>query len=106
MDGSRNNVDVTSLEKWNPYRVTVEAWTKAGAGPACDPLETRTQEDVPDEPRRVRISPVTSSSLLVKWKAPKKPNGRIRGYQIHYQAITKQVAVINNNIDGNNKQTN
>lgn len=44
---------------------------------------------VPSEPRDVKVIPLNSSSLNVKWLPPeaREQNGLIRGYQIHIQEI-------------------
>ena len=38
----------------------------------------------------MRLRALNSTCIQVRWKNPRQPNGRLRGFQIHYQAITKR----------------
>ncbi|XP_022247937.1 tyrosine-protein phosphatase Lar-like isoform X3 [Limulus polyphemus] len=88
---------IDGLEKWTKYYIWVLAGTVVGDGPLSAPLIVQTDEDVPGEPRNVKVDPVNSTSLQVQWKPPanKDRNGLIRGYQIHIQEKDK-----NNNFVG------
>ncbi|XP_022247809.1 tyrosine-protein phosphatase Lar-like isoform X3 [Limulus polyphemus] len=82
---------IDGLEKWTKYHIWVLAGTVVGDGPLSAPLIVQTDEDVPGEPRNVKVEPVNSTSLQVQWKPPanKDRNGLIRGYQIHIQEKDK-----------------
>jgi Fibronectin type III domain len=49
---------------------------------------------VPGEPRDVSLNAVNSTTINVKWKAPKENdrNGIIRGYHIHVHEIKDEVS--------------
>lgn len=88
---------IGGLEKWTEYRVWVLAGTSVGDGPPSPPIFVKTDEDVPGEPRQVKVSAVNSTSINVRWKPPsnKDRNGLIRGYQIHVQEVTKEGDLVN-----------
>ncbi|KAI1290100.1 Tyrosine-protein phosphatase Lar [Halotydeus destructor] len=85
-----------NLEEWTNYSVQVLAGTKVGDGPVAT-LVLRTDEDVPGEPRDVKVTALNSSAVRVDWKPPtnKEQNGLIRGYQIHLQEINAAGEFIN-----------
>ncbi|KAJ6224858.1 hypothetical protein RDWZM_003403 [Blomia tropicalis] len=78
---------IDNLEKWTQYRVQLLAGTKIGDGPLSEPIIVRTDEDVPGEPKEVKVEALNSSSLNIKWLSPEAKNGLIRGYQIYVQEI-------------------
>nr|XP_027202384.1 tyrosine-protein phosphatase Lar-like isoform X2 [Dermatophagoides pteronyssinus] len=82
---------LNDLKHWTQYQVEILAGTKIGDGPASDPIVVRTEEDVPGEPRDVKVLAINSSSVQVHWLHPEdsEHNGLIRGYQIHIQEIDK-----------------
>ncbi|XP_059156941.1 tyrosine-protein phosphatase Lar-like isoform X3 [Physella acuta] len=77
---------IGGLKTWTDYKVWVSAFNMAGEGPGSAPVTARTDEDVPGEPKRVRVEAVNSTSLMVEWEPPppKEQNGAIKGYQVHY----------------------
>lgn len=88
---------VTGLDKWTPYRIWVLAGTSVGDGPGSSPVLVRTDEDVPGEPRTVKVTALNSTALAVSWKPPsnRDRNGLIRGYQIHVQEMNRHGDLIN-----------
>ncbi|KAG8188904.1 hypothetical protein JTE90_014959 [Oedothorax gibbosus] len=88
---------VAGLEKWTEYSVWVLAGTEVGDGPPSPAIVLRTDEDVPGEPRQVKVSAINSTAISVRWKAPsnKDRNGLIRGYQIHVQEVTGEGDLVN-----------
>ncbi|XP_055940735.1 tyrosine-protein phosphatase Lar-like isoform X5 [Argiope bruennichi] len=88
---------IGGLEKWTEYRVWVIAGTEVGDGPHSLPIILRTDEDVPGEPRQVKVAPINSTAITVRWKPPanKDRNGLIRGYQIHVQEVTNEGDLVN-----------
>ncbi|BFZ00058.1 hypothetical protein BsWGS_03097 [Bradybaena similaris] len=80
------SVTVDGLKTWTDYKVWIVAFNKVGDGPASAPVVIKTDEDVPGEPRKVKVEAVNSTAIFVEWEAPtpKEQNGIIRGYQVHY----------------------
>ncbi|XP_076439826.1 receptor-type tyrosine-protein phosphatase delta-like isoform X2 [Babylonia areolata] len=72
------------LQTWTEYRIWVVAYTRVGDGPASPPILVQTDEDVPGEPRRVKVEAINSTGIFVEWDEPKDTNGKIRGYQVFY----------------------
>lgn len=72
------------LETWTNYIIEVLAYTSVGDGPKSMAIEVKTDEDVPNAPRNVRVSSINSTTLMVEWDKPTDAKGIIRGYQVHY----------------------
>ncbi|XP_064477479.1 tyrosine-protein phosphatase Lar-like isoform X1 [Ornithodoros turicata] len=85
------------LDRWTEYRVWVLAGTAVGDGPSSPVIVVRTDEDVPGEPRMVKVAAINSTAMSVSWKAPvnRDRHGLIRGYQIHIQEMNKHGDLIN-----------
>ncbi|XP_025110636.1 receptor-type tyrosine-protein phosphatase F-like isoform X2 [Pomacea canaliculata] len=90
-DAIMKNVDSSSLSSildglstWTEYKIWVVAYTAVGDGPASPPIVVQTDEDVPGEPRKVKVEAINSTGIFVEWTEPKEPNGKIRGYQVYY----------------------
>ncbi|XP_050422092.1 cell adhesion molecule Dscam2-like [Adelges cooleyi] len=71
------------LEKYTNYSVRVLAYNKVGDGVQSSPVYCVTEQDVPGPPDNVKALTVTSSSILVSWTQPKRPNGIITKYIVH-----------------------
>ncbi|XP_015173421.1 PREDICTED: tyrosine-protein phosphatase Lar isoform X8 [Polistes dominula] len=80
------------LKKWTEYRIWVLAGTSVGDGPPSYPISVRTHEDVPGDPQNVKVTPINSTAIHVKWDPPKAKdqNGVIRGYHIHVQEVREE----------------
>ncbi|XP_028966965.1 tyrosine-protein phosphatase Lar [Galendromus occidentalis] len=85
------SAEISGLDKWSPYRFWIKAGTAVGDGPLSKEIIVTTDEDVPGEPRNVKLSPLNSTAISVTWKPPsnKDRHGLIRGYQIHVQEVNK-----------------
>ncbi|KAK3869100.1 hypothetical protein Pcinc_025578 [Petrolisthes cinctipes] len=83
---------ITNLRKWTEYRVWMLAGTVVGDGVMSEPELVRTDEDVPGDPRNVKVDVLNSTSIEVSWTPPveRERHGIIRGYQIHVQEIEGQ----------------
>ncbi|XP_069195928.1 tyrosine-protein phosphatase Lar isoform X6 [Procambarus clarkii] len=88
-DPNQREYLITNLKKWTEYRVWMLAGTVVGDGVKSDPQMVRTDEDVPGEPRNVKVDVINSTSIEVTWTPPneRERHGIIRGYQIHIQEI-------------------
>lgn len=79
---SRGNI--TNLQSYTTYMVTVAVRSKQNIGLPSDPLYNTTLEGAPDPPENVSVTNITSSSMLVHWTRPKKMNGHLRFYKVEY----------------------
>lgn len=50
---------------------------------------------VPGDPQDVKVTPINSTAIHVKWEPPKAKdqNGVIRGYHIHVQEVREEVSL-------------
>ncbi|XP_013772759.2 tyrosine-protein phosphatase Lar-like, partial [Limulus polyphemus] len=82
-----NSYTLSNLYPDTIYQIWVAAKSKHGEGAATPPVSVKTDQYLPDEPRNVKMEPVSSTSLQVQWNPPanKDKNWPIKGYQIHIQ---------------------
>uniref|UniRef100_I3J9G9 DS cell adhesion molecule like 1 n=1 Tax=Oreochromis niloticus TaxID=8128 RepID=I3J9G9_ORENI len=80
---TREQVELRGLEKFTNYSVQVLAYTQAGDGVRSNVLYIQTREDLPGPPAGIKAVPSSSSSVVVSWLPPLKPNGIIRKYTIY-----------------------
>ncbi|XP_064607458.1 tyrosine-protein phosphatase Lar-like isoform X3 [Liolophura sinensis] len=80
---------LSQLSKWTEYKIWLLASTNVGDGPKSPPILVRTDEDVPGEPKKVRLEAINSTAAFVEWQPPARNerNGLIRGYQVHYVPV-------------------
>ncbi|XP_078352756.1 protein sidekick-1-like [Oculina patagonica] len=85
--------ELTNLQEYVNYNITVFASTVKGAGPDSDPvIVVRTDQDKPDgAPQNVTGQHSSSTSILVMWdEVPAdQQNGIITGYTITYHSQTE-----------------
>lgn len=86
VDADVNSYILTDLATWTQYKIWLLAFTSVGDGPKSTPILVNTEEDVPGDPRRVRVEAINSTAVFIEWRHPssKERNGIIRGYQIQY----------------------
>ncbi|XP_033112587.1 tyrosine-protein phosphatase Lar-like isoform X3 [Anneissia japonica] len=78
---------VENLLPFTSYEFMIKGVNTIGIGEASPPVTVKTGELAPGSPPiRVKVSLISSSSILVQWDAPEVPNGRITGYKIYYTA--------------------
>ncbi|XP_058866164.1 cell adhesion molecule DSCAML1 isoform X2 [Acipenser ruthenus] len=83
-----NQANIVELHPARVYSIRMYSFNKIGRSEASKELTISTEEAAPDgPPMEVILQPMTSQSIRVTWKAPKKElqNGVIRGYQIGYR---------------------
>ncbi|XP_069355556.1 cell adhesion molecule Dscam2-like isoform X2 [Maniola hyperantus] len=76
------------LLKYTNYTVKVAGFSNYGTGPFSFPIVCSTLQDVPDAPAEIKLVSQSSTALLVSWKKPKQPNGRL----LHYTVYCKPTA--------------
>nr|DBA31022.1 TPA: hypothetical protein GDO54_006937 [Pyxicephalus adspersus] len=96
MSNKTINVEETSvkcqdLDSNHEYSAYVTSSTRFGDGNVrSDILKFRTLEGVPsDPPRNLSYKNISSSSVMIFWSAPIKPNGVIQYYSLYYQNSSK-----------------
>lgn len=75
---------MAGLEKFTSYNITVLCFTDPGDGLRSQPVEVRTNEDVPDEVGSLQFDDVSDRAVKVIWSPPKQINGILTGYQLTY----------------------
>ncbi|XP_056138796.1 cell adhesion molecule DSCAML1 [Lampris incognitus] len=85
---TNNQANIVDLHPASVYSIRMYSYNAIGKSEASKELTISTEEAQPDgPPMDVTLQPVTSQSIRVTWKAPRKElqNGVIRGYQIGYR---------------------
>ncbi|KAJ2944823.1 hypothetical protein O0L34_g1715 [Tuta absoluta] len=77
-----------SLLKYTNYTIKVAGFSNYGTGPYSFPIVCSTMQDVPEAPEEIKLLAQSSNSLLVSWKKPRQPNGRL----LHYTVYCKPTA--------------
>ncbi|OWA50313.1 Protein sidekick [Hypsibius exemplaris] len=75
---------IRSLRPFTPYVLSLVSFNAAGDGPRAAAVNFTTLEGLPQPPEDLVFERIQTSSLTVRWKAPRRSNGRIRGYEIAY----------------------
>uniref|UniRef100_T1JCP4 Down syndrome cell adhesion molecule-like protein Dscam2 n=1 Tax=Strigamia maritima TaxID=126957 RepID=T1JCP4_STRMM len=84
-----NKVYLSPLEKYSNYSIKVQAYNRAGHGPASERILAATDEDVPSEsPHHIHCEPLSSQRLNLSWSPPpvSSHNGIILGYKTFYKS--------------------
>uniref|UniRef100_A0A3Q2DIV1 Down syndrome cell adhesion molecule like 1 n=1 Tax=Cyprinodon variegatus TaxID=28743 RepID=A0A3Q2DIV1_CYPVA len=85
---TNNQANIVELHPACVYSIRMYSYNKIGRSLPSKELTISTEEAPPDgPPMDVVLQPMTSQSIRVTWRAPKKElqNGVIRGYQIGYR---------------------
>ncbi|KAG7483685.1 hypothetical protein MATL_G00041000 [Megalops atlanticus] len=83
-----NQATIIDLHPSSTYNIRMFAKNHIGKSEASNELTITTDEAAPDgPPQDVQLEAISSQSIKVSWKAPKKhlQNGMIRSYQIGYR---------------------
>ncbi|KPP80318.1 Down syndrome cell adhesion molecule-like [Scleropages formosus] len=83
-----NQATIIDLHPSSTYNIRMFAKNHIGKSEASNELTITTDEAAPDgPPQEVQLEAISSQSIKVTWKAPKKhlQNGMIRGYQVGYR---------------------
>uniref|UniRef100_A0A7N6FES8 DS cell adhesion molecule like 1 n=1 Tax=Anabas testudineus TaxID=64144 RepID=A0A7N6FES8_ANATE len=85
---TNNQANIVELHPACVYSIRMYSYNKIGRSLPSKELTISTEEAPPDgPPMDVILQPMTSQSIRVTWRSPKKElqNGVIRGYQIGYR---------------------
>ncbi|GLG93666.1 Tyrosine-protein phosphatase Lar [Gryllus bimaculatus] len=80
-------LELHDLAHFCNYSIEVRAYTRKGDGVASRPIFCRTQEDVPGEPEEIKALVMDDETILLSWKPPQYPNGRIRKYKVYMRSL-------------------
>ena len=83
----QNETQLSNLNKFTNYTISVNAFTKAGDGPLSEFILCQTIEDIPDSPAAVKVIQTSSDSFYITWIAPKKTNGQLKSFTIYRKQI-------------------
>ncbi|XP_015173424.1 PREDICTED: tyrosine-protein phosphatase Lar isoform X11 [Polistes dominula] len=86
------NYTLTGLYPNTLYYIWLAARSQRGEGATTIPCPVRTKQYVPGDPQNVKVTPINSTAIHVKWDPPKAKdqNGVIRGYHIHVQEVREE----------------
>ncbi|KAG8198699.1 hypothetical protein JTE90_023471 [Oedothorax gibbosus] len=84
-DGQDRSCDVTMLRSATKYGVVVQAFNEKGAGPLTDEVVVRTLEFDPPKPPVLKITEVSSSSILLMWETTNGKETPVSGYVLHWR---------------------
>ncbi|XP_062861138.1 phosphatidylinositol phosphatase PTPRQ [Trichomycterus rosablanca] len=82
---------VKSLSPFTEYNFSVSAYTTVGEGPATL-ITQKTREQVPSSVQDVYYQNISSTSVLIGWNPPLKPNGKITHYTVYVLNVQSQEA--------------
>lgn len=101
------SANISDLQPYTDYLITVLCYTNAGDGPANDPaIPIKTDEDLPGEISDLRYWNLWDKSVEFGWTPPSHPNGRLVGYTLkHYVADTPRDQWTVSNYTANTTQT-
>ncbi|XP_021240934.1 phosphatidylinositol phosphatase PTPRQ isoform X5 [Numida meleagris] len=84
---TETSLEFTDLENNSEYSAYVAASTRFGDGNIkSDTIIFRTSEGAPgDPPKDIVYRNLTSTSIMLFWSPPQKPNGNIRYYSVYFK---------------------
>ncbi|KAG7296730.1 hypothetical protein JYU34_020631, partial [Plutella xylostella] len=88
------------LHKFTNYTIKVAGFSNYGIGPSSFPIICSTLQDVPDTPAEIKVLAQSSNSLLVSWKKPRQPNGRIIHYSVYVKPAASNDGAQTHRVDG------
>ncbi|XP_064480163.1 cell adhesion molecule Dscam1-like [Ornithodoros turicata] len=88
VQGSTTTLALRGLRPVGTYIVRIRAENSLGPGQFSQEIQVTTDEEAPESPPlSVQATPLSSSTIKVTWKAPKKDlqNGLLKGYYVGYR---------------------
>ncbi|CAD5226300.1 unnamed protein product [Bursaphelenchus xylophilus] len=80
-----------SLEPDADYKLSIESDNGFGYSPA-QTVNFHTEDSIPEgPPESVEVRPLTGDTVLILWKEPATPNGRVVSYQIYFQNVNSKL---------------
>ncbi|NP_571458.1 neural cell adhesion molecule L1.1 precursor [Danio rerio] len=78
---------VSDLQYYSDYTLTITAFNSKGEGPHSEESSFSTPEGAPGPVLFLPFDSPSESEITLRWEAPHKPNGEIRGYLLQYQEV-------------------
>jgi len=88
---------IENLQKYTNYSLQMLAFTNAGDGVESSVFSVTTNEDVPSAPESIKASAMSETSILVTWKPPAEPNGKIVDYTVYIKEVDNTKDSISHN---------
>ncbi|XP_051282266.1 neural cell adhesion molecule L1.1 isoform X2 [Dicentrarchus labrax] len=85
VSSTKTSEDVTGLQLYSRYTVSITAFNSKGEGPHSPPHHFNTPEGVPGKPASLTFESPSEKSLNLYWTPPLEPNGILTGYVVQYQ---------------------
>jgi len=73
------------------YTIKVQAYTAIGPGPVSPPVQAKTEQGVPGQPRNFRTSQITPTSGMLEWNKPSHIGDSIVGYELYWNDTFSKV---------------
>ncbi|KAM7410733.1 hypothetical protein PAMA_020938 [Pampus argenteus] len=83
--GMKTSEEVTGLQLFSLYKLTVTAFNSKGESPPSPEHHFSTPEGAPGPPASLRFESPSEKSLILYWTHPAEPNGILLGYVVQYQ---------------------
>ncbi|XP_033485428.1 neural cell adhesion molecule L1.1-like isoform X1 [Epinephelus lanceolatus] len=83
--GMKTSEEVTGLQLYSQYELSVAAFNSKGGGPHSPPHHFSTPEGAPGPPASLTFDSPSEKSLILYWTPPVEPNGVLLGYMVQYQ---------------------
>ncbi|KAM9324473.1 neural cell adhesion molecule L1-like protein [Gastrophryne carolinensis] len=93
--GQRNWAVIPKIHPFSEYQMCVAAYNTRGDGPESSQVTFQTPEGVPEQPQLLRIASSDLESFTLNWEAPKRINGILTSYVLHYQMINESNGIGN-----------
>ncbi|XP_050531444.1 tyrosine-protein phosphatase Lar isoform X2 [Daktulosphaira vitifoliae] len=75
---------ISDLAAHSIYTIRVQAFTNVGPGPLSPPVQFKTQQGVPSQPRDLRIGEIGETSIVLQWSKPNHNAEQMSGYELHW----------------------
>ncbi|XP_054632880.1 neural cell adhesion molecule L1.1-like isoform X2 [Dunckerocampus dactyliophorus] len=89
VQGMKNSKEVTGLQLYSHYRVSITAFNSKGESPPSPAIYFSTPEGAPGPPASLSFESPSESSLILYWTPPEETNGILLGYMVQYQQEVK-----------------
>lgn len=73
------------------YTFRVQAYTAIGPGPVSPPIQAKTEQGVPGQPRNFRVTEVIPTTATLKWDIPTHIGDTIIGYELYWNDTFSKV---------------
>uniref|UniRef100_A0A8D2LZ48 L1 cell adhesion molecule n=1 Tax=Varanus komodoensis TaxID=61221 RepID=A0A8D2LZ48_VARKO len=99
IEGNVSEVTLGGFRPWSQYRVQMSVLNGRGEGPRSEAITFNTPEGVPSLPESFHLDYLSETELILEWKPPKFPNGKLLKYMLTYQqGESTEVGLISSNI--------